>query len=343
VTARGHIKQPVIIGEIQALTSMSYLQNNNCDLCERLNAAMKIKLLGIEMKPGHGITLADMFEAIRLHGGNPVDVAGHSRFTYVDKVNGFHVGLVITTKDHNKFLEFKRDKASAKLEAREVSEGAKLADFNFFAINEKTGKGIYQYYHQSCSINVFGHICKNFYDQLKKTRIEAAKNASKDLTEKVEKQINKTYSGTLKWEILVRQESFAKLLRELKSISAVTLSVSTLAYSDTVFSPIAQVAKNLSQRFTFGKGTSVSSVASSILGVAKGGNVEGARVEGIGEDGLEQVIKMFNTPDIFGEYDFDAIVASMTISPSDFSKSDFLKAMIKVATEEPVIRDVAKK
>jgi hypothetical protein len=32
---------------------------------------MKIKLLGIEMKTGQGITLADMFEAISLYGGQP--------------------------------------------------------------------------------------------------------------------------------------------------------------------------------------------------------------------------------------------------------------------------------
>lgn len=304
---------------------------------------MKIKLLGIEMVTGQGVTLSDLFQIIGETGGDPVEVGGHSRFTYVDKIDGYHVGLVITTKDHSKFLEFKHDKTNAKLEARDVSEGAKLADFNFFAINDATGKGVYQYYHQSCGVNSFGLLCKSFYEKLKAKRVSAAKSGVAKLTTKIEAQINKDYRGTLKWEILVRKETFDKMVSELKAIQAVTLSVSTLAYADTAFSPIALVAKNMSQRFTFGKGASVASVASSILKVAKASDVEGARVEGVGEDGLEQIIKMFNTPDVFGEYDFDDIAQTMTISPIDFAKSAFLQSIIKVAKEEPVIKDVAKK
>jgi hypothetical protein len=306
-------------------------------------AAMKIKLLGIEMTTGQGVSLADMFQSIQNTGGNPVDLGGHNRFTYVDVVDGFHVGLVITTKSHSKFLEFKRDKATAKLEARDVTPGSQLADFNFFAINKATGKGIYQYYHQSCSVNVFGSLCKFYYEKIKKQRLEAAKVGIKKLTQAEEKRINKEYSGTLKWEILVRKESFDKMVSELASIQAVTLSVSTLAYQETTFSPLALVAKNMSQRFTFGKGTLVGDIASSILKVAKIGNVESAKVEGVGEDGLEQIIKMFNTPDQFGEYDFDEIAQTMTISPADFAKSAFLQAMIKVAKEQPVIKEIAKK
>lgn len=304
---------------------------------------MKIKLVGIEMTTGQGVSLVDMFQSIRDTEGNPVDLGGHNRFTYVDTVDGYHVGLVITTKDHNKFLEFKRDKTHAKLEARDVSVGAKLADFNFFAINQATGKGIYQYYHQSCSINLFGLLCKSYYEILKKQRLDAAKASVKELTQKMEKQINKDYSGTLKWEILVRQETFDKMVVELKSIQAVTLSVSTLAYQETAFSPLALVAKNMSQRFTFGKGASVAGIASSILQVTKIADVESAKVEGVGEDGLEQIIKMFNTPDIFGEYDFDDIAQTMTISPADFAKSTFLQAIIKVAGEQSVIKEIAKK
>lgn len=331
------------MNRFNALTPWHNCKGEINDFCERVAAAMKIKLLGIEMTTGQGVTLADLFQSIGETGGSPVDVGGHSRFTYVDKVDGYHVGLVITTKDHNKFLEFKRDKTTAKLEARDVSAGAKLADFNFFAINETTGKGIYQYYHQSCGVNLFGLLCKSFYEKLKKKRMDAAKATFKELTLKAEKQINKDYAGTLKWEILVRKETFDKMVSELKSIQAVTLAVSTLAYADTAFSPIALVAKNMSQRFTFGKGASVASVASSILQVAKATDVEGAKVEGVGDDGLEQIIKMFNTPDVFGEYDFDDIAQTMTISPLDFAKSSFLQSMIKVAKEEPVIKDIAKK
>lgn len=278
--------------------------------------------------------------------GAPLKVGTHERFTYVDIVDGYHVGLIITTKDHSKFLEFSRDKMNAKLEARDLEDGKQLADFNFFAINQKTGKGIYQYYHQSCSIHGFGALCKLYYDNLKKQRIESAKEkvraGGKELLPKDERKISKDYSGTLQYSVIVRAETFRSMVKELKRINSVTLTVSTLTYNDTVFTPIALVAKNMTQKFTFEKKSLIGNVVPTVLGVTGLDGVKRAKVEGVGEDGLDQVIKLYDTPDMFGEHDFDDIVGTMTISPADFAKSKFLRSIIDVANNETVIKDVGK-
>jgi hypothetical protein len=297
---------------------------------------MKIKLLGIDFSLGQGIDLAEMFSYIESKGEAGAEFGGYGRFVYIAKRDDYYVGLLITTKDHKKYLEFKKDKASAKLETKEVSQGAKFADFNFFAINKK-GKGIFQYYHHSCSLNMFGIICRSFYEKLKAEKITAAyKNCA---NEKEEKAVRKQYAGTLKWDVVVRPEAFDKLISDLKSINAVTLNISTLAYENTLFTPLSRVARRMTQRYTFGSNAPLTSLVAGIKQVVSGANVDGAKVEGIDQENLEQVIKLVNTPDFFGEFDFDSVAENMTITPSDFVHSNFLTEILKAAKKVPALRN----
>lgn len=298
---------------------------------------MKIRLLGTELKLGKGIMLADLFNHISAHGGSPKQLGGYNRYMYIDKLEGYHVGLLITTKDHKRFIEFFSDPANVKLEARDVSKGAHLADFNFFAIDEKTGKGVYQYYHNSCSLNMFGMLCRHHYEQLKGARLQAAK-MNKKLTHAQEKSVNSQYAGSLQWEMVVRKEKFDQLIKELKSINTVTLAVSTLAYEKTEFTPMSHLANKMTQRYTFTKGTKIRSVVNGLLKVVSKADIENAKVEGIDEDGLERIIKLSNTPDFFGEYDFDKVAEAMTIAPAQFVDSPFLKTLIKVAKEAKALQ-----
>lgn len=297
---------------------------------------MKIKLLGIDFELGAGINLAELFNHIAAKGGESIELGGHGRFLYVADLDGHHVGLLITTKDHNKFLEFRHDRSTAKLETRDVSEGSKLADFNFFAINKKTGRGVYQYYHNSCSLNMFGVLCRAHYETLKTTLIATVKAQSKT-TLADDKAINKQYAGTLKWNVVVRKETFDEMISKLSAIKVITVSLATLAHEESVFSPLAREARKMTHRFSFATGTPVGRLLKGMRSFMKGTDVESAKVEGVGEDGLEQVIKLINTPDFFGEYDFDEIADQMSIAPADFVISPFLKQVIKVANEAPAL------
>lgn len=298
---------------------------------------MKIKLLGINFKLGSGISLSDLFKYIAKTEASPIEVGNYGRFLYIGERDDCHVGLLITTKNHKKFLEFKQDKVNAKLEARDVSEGAKFAEFNFFAIHKRTGRGIYQYYHHSCSLNTFGIICRQYYEKLKIEKIAEALEQCAEITPKNEKAIKKRFAGKLDWEIVVRPEAFDTLIERLKSIKAVTLSLSTLAYERTAFTPLSRVAKNMTQRYSFAAKSSVATLIDGIRSVIQNSSVDGAKVEGVDCDGLDQVIKLVNTPDFFGEFDFDGVAGTMTISPQNFIDSQFLKEIIKVTKSAPAL------
>lgn len=298
---------------------------------------MDIKLLGIELEVGKGITLADYFKYVTGMKGNPVVLFKYGRFLYVSELGDFYAGLLITTKDQKKFLEFTHDAVNAKLEAKDVTEGAQLADFNFFLINKTTGRGIYQYYHNSCSINTFGMLCKRHYDNLKSDRIRTSIDALVKPTQKQEKEIRSAYSGTLNWNILVRPEAFAALIKQLKSVKSLTVSITTLAYKNTIFSPMAKHAKRITQSFRFPSNAQPGGFLEDIENLVAIPELESARVEGKDEHGLDQVIKLQNTPDSFGVFDYDRVAELMNLSPSDFAASPFMKELMKVADDKKAL------
>lgn len=299
---------------------------------------MKIKLLGIDLSVGNGVALADLFAHIAAKLGAPRELSGYSRFLYTADKSGYYIGLLITTKNHNKFLEFKRDANSAKLEARETSNGAKLADFNFFVIDKSSGRGIYQYYHQSCSLNTFGLLLKSYYDELKVAGIAAARTAVTNPTAKSERQIQQRFRGTLTWATVVRKETFQKLISKFKHIRNIQINVATVAYEETIFTPLAREASRMSQRYSFSVGTPVHAVVKGVRAIFTETEVKGARAEGIGEDDLEEVVKLINTPDYFGEFEFEKIASTMTIEPSKFADSKFLDDIIEVAKQAPALQ-----
>lgn len=296
---------------------------------------MKIKLLGIELIPGKGITLQDFFNYIEKSHGTPTEIFGYGRFIYTQSIGKYHAGLLITTKDQKKFVELRKDAKAFKLESKDVTDGSQLADFNFFLISKATGRGIYQYYHNSCALNTFGQILKSHYDALKRESIKT-KKGTKELTQKELKEINSNFSGSLKWETIVKPENFLKLISTLKSIKNFTITMSTLELEETVFSPISREAKKASHRFVFSPGSIVKNIRKAIKEfIDSDADIESGRLEGVDENGLQQIIKIINTPDSFGEFDYDTIAAIMNLSPSDFAESPFMAEIIKTAKNNP--------
>lgn len=293
---------------------------------------MDIKLLGVEFEFGKGITISDLFDKIAANNGNPITLQNYGRFLYIDDLGDYYAGLLITTKNQKKFLEFKNDAKNSRIETKDVTQGSQLADFNYFLINKKTNRGIYQYYHNSCSLNTFGTLCKYYYDTHKEAEIAKAVKIEKDV--KLPK-IRSRYAGSLKWNILVKPENFKDLISRLSTISYVTVEVTTLAYKNTIFTPMANKAKRISQKFTFPKDSAAAMLVDEISDFAEHPDVASARVEGTDKAGHEQVIKLENTPDSFGSFDYDRIAATMNLSPKDFARSPFMQEIIKAINQRP--------
>jgi hypothetical protein len=196
---------------------------------------------------------------------------------------------------------------------------------------------VYQHYHNSCSINVFGLVCKKHYEDLKKRKVAAAIAAIQKPTARQEKLVRDSFSGTLTWNMLVRPEAFKALLESLKSIKSLTVSITTLAYRGTVFGPISKHAKRMSQSFKFPANAQSGALVTDITDLVSIPELESARIVGKDVNGLDQSIKLENNPDSFGIFDYDRVAELMNLSPSDFSDSPFMKELIKVVEDKKQI------
>lgn len=301
---------------------------------------MDIKLLGIEFEVGKGISIADLFSYIQRHQGKPVILYKYGRFLYIRDMGNFYAGLLITAKNQRKFIEFSQNAGVARLEARDVSQGAQLADFNYFLVSKKTGRGLYQYYHGSCTLDTFGTVCRRHYEELKKSRIDAlVAGLPKQTTAKI-KQCRDMFTGTLTWNVLVRPEAFRAMVEALKSVEILKVNVTTLALKKTIFSPVSNLAKRVTQQFRFPQNTSPTpGLVGELETLIENDQVQNARLEGRDHNGHHQVLKIENNPDSFGVYDYDEIAGKIDVNPDDFLESDFMKELLTVARQKKTLFD----
>ena len=108
---------------------------------------MNIVFQGFQLEPNAGLALDVFLSNLINSNEGDFDFSPRKRiFLFNDSIdNDYYVGGIITIKNYRKFLELKQKGIDITLEIKEVSDGNKLADFNFFAINKKTYAGIYQY------------------------------------------------------------------------------------------------------------------------------------------------------------------------------------------------------
>lgn len=119
---------------------------------------MKVKYLGFEISTEKNlITIQDfiennlVFEMSDILERNVLIDCSHS---------DYYKGLILTVKDQKAFCKLQGNLDDLEITVENLSGGDQLIEFNFFVINKKTGKGLYQFYYQSTSLSKFKEILK---------------------------------------------------------------------------------------------------------------------------------------------------------------------------------------
>lgn len=174
---------------------------------------------------------------------------------------------------------------------------------------------------------------------MKTGKIDQQFNAldKKAQTEKNKASIRKQFAGTLTWSQIVRPENFDALVASLSSINLFSVNISSLQENEPVFRPLALLSKKVFREFKFSGSLSNQSIASHIKNIVRSFTPESARVEGIDADGLEQIIKLTNNPDSFGEFEYDDVTEKMTFTSNEFASSWFMKEILRIANSKPAM------
>lgn len=225
----------------------------------------------------------------------------------------YYVGLVVTIKDHRTFCELVTTDGSLLVKVNELDRDSSLMDFNFFVLNKLTGAGLYQHYHQSCSVTAFGAIAARRFSEYREAELKSAiASAGGDsISKAAQLKIRSQHINHLRTEIIVRQEALSAMIAEMKRVKAFEYCLSTPVVEEDAFAPLKSFVKRKSERIIFSMGTPVQTVANALNSFVASTSLAKGRVEGVDEEGIPRILNIVDNPDTFGEYDYDDLAPKL--------------------------------
>ena len=288
---------------------------------------MKVKMLGIELILNKKFTLKQFFDHIlnvnNIQGKYELKFADYTRLIYLNNDNLYYYGLILTIKDQKIYIELVDSGAEYDIKINELSENSKLSDFNFFLINSNTCKGLYQYYHNSCSLNTFGQILrKQYHIELDKIELDELSNIH-DKKNKI--KLKEEFKKILDWNSIVKSDNYEKLIENLKSINSFDINIAKFDQINSEFRPIQDKVVRVNCSFKFNKDFSVNDIFNAIKPACDFFGQKRGKIIGINHNGNEEVISVEDNLEIFAEYELDDVISEFSIkNPQDFMDCDFI-------------------
>ncbi len=287
---------------------------------------MKIKIFSFEIEDSEGYTLEDFFQGF---DGETIFDTDH--IVGVKQLGHYWAGILLSIKDQKAFCRIKRHKSQFTLAPEKLGDD-RIADFNYFIINPKTNRGLYQWYHQSGSVSSFCSFLKVFYNSLRdKTRDICLEKIEE---EKDKTQEKKRFRKSLHLTILCRADSLEKRIKSLESVQ--NLEVAYATYDPVEGDPLAPFqpyVKRRAERVSFKKGAT--GVVAKVAAFARQFTGETLRVEGVDPDGHEQIYKLMNDHDVFEEFEYDDVLESISLDSANLAaglqESELVKRMLGIA------------
>lgn len=310
---------------------------------------MQVRLLGFSLSSDCApISLDDYVSHMISAHGKAHELGEHNRFIFFNTTHSktYYVGLVVTVKDQKTFCELVKKSGKFVVKVNELDSNSSLMDFNFFVIHKTTGLGMYQYYHQSFSINSFGYFNAQRFSELKDSRVQADISAipEADQSASKEKSIKKKYKGRLSWEILVRKENLKDLIEELQRVKAFEYCFASLTADEPEFQPLKNEVRKERTKLSFYPESSVKALASAISNIVKKLGVDSGKVIGTDMDGIDRVLQITNNPDNFGEYSYDDLAPKInSLNVDAFEKSWVVQELLDKCKEYKHIFEVKAK
>lgn len=240
----------------------------------------------------------------------------------------YHVGLIVTIKDRRTFCELVSSGGSMLVKVNQLSQDSSLMDFNFFVLNKVTGAGLYQHYHQSCSVSSFATLAAKRFSDFRYAELKAAIGTSLDIKEN--ERHEKLLSNRLHWEVIVRTDALKTMIGELKRVKAFEYCLSTPVVAEQAFVPLKPFVNRKSERLVFTVGTPVQVAANALDAFVSSTSLRKGRVEGVDEHGIERILRIVENPDTFGEYEYDDLATKLNeLDLTEFHKSWVISELIE--------------
>jgi len=293
---------------------------------------MKVRFIGFSLEAKSIISIDELASYLVGIKNEQYLLGEHHRMVFINQYhdNEYFLGVLVTIKDQRRFCELTNEDGSFKIKVSDLEESNNIMDFNFFVINKETGFGLYQHYHQSCSINQFGYLMSKRYQSLVKSRIESEMNKIKNISESQKRSIRKRHSGEMAWQVLVRKDKLDDILIELKRIKSFEFDFLYLEAKEKEYEQLSPFVNKERRRFNFVQNSPVNILTSSITEFIKNYGLMKGRIIGEDEHGIERIIHILDNPDNYGEYDYDDVASKLnSLILDEFENSWVTEELLK--------------
>ena len=191
---------------------------------------MHVRFLGFELGVGD-VAVADFFKFLNGLHEKEFEHSGEKRLLYIASNQHYHIGLLLTIRDQRKFCELTSGQ-HFKISIRELKDKNRLADFNFFAVNKITHKGLYQHYRGACGLTAFGNMLRRQYHQaLEEARLDAFPPKQGKTSNSQRTKALQQLKGSLTLTPMYKKEDFDQLVENMKNVQTLAFDCITLSKS----------------------------------------------------------------------------------------------------------------
>lgn len=294
---------------------------------------MKIRFFSFDFDTSKYLTKEDFLQYLLSCNEGDFDLGGKRRIFYLQEHsdNKHYVGLLVTIKDHKTYTTLK----AKKIKISDVGKDQDLIELNYFVMHKKSMRVLYQYYHQSCSLNQFILFLNMHHRQKAEAWIEVELKKQDALPPKKRKSKRKLAQefGQLMYSVTVRPEDLPTLLEDLSQISTFEYPIQTLEVAGKKSTqPLSGHVQRIIQRITFNRDGTLNEKRKALLKYIKDKKISKGTVRGPDSGDVPRVIDLCENAAYHAEYEFDDLISKLDDGDvTELENNEIIKELLMVA------------
>lgn len=247
----------------------------------------------------------------------------NNRILYFIEGDDVWKGLTLTIKDMKKFTKIVNSSGEVRLDVHKLEKNEHVADFNFFIVDKDNGCGMYQHYHNSCSLNIFNAINRDRYLKIKESLHKKARQSFEE--EKIPKRemenLLRAFNETMTYSIIEKSGSFIERVAQMDSAREAEIEFDLIEIGDNEFVASAPHMRRLKYHLFFEKDSASKAVIRWLVKTFNGARLKKAKVIGIDENGTDATYRLVNDFDRFGSFDYESMVPALKLDQDKIKES----------------------
>ncbi|MSE16444.1 hypothetical protein GKC49_15395 [Pantoea agglomerans] len=272
---------------------------------------MKVRRIGVSLKNNNKtIRFSDFINYMISFNGERMGFEGGERFFLFNEDESFFSGVVLSFKDQRRDCRARFQDGQFTIHTADILDDEKLIDFNFFAIKKDSLKGLYEYYHNSCSVHVLFALLRNKFNLLKADKISEyiADNIALG-RERAEAKGKRVYTGRLSTLILVDDRDIPTVLAEYEKVKKIEMlfDAQQFAIGHAVALQRSSREVKVSYNITNSEQSNIERLSQGVVELAESVGFKKGSVSTVDGDDVERTISILNCPKRLGECDFETL------------------------------------